>query len=326
MKKIFGFSASDYFDLHKKIVDLLFDEHMHSGFSFEKLAQNSAYIDPLPYAGMELSYGCVLTGEIYDDSRNYEDEIKCLSTDGVFSVLNGSQFVKEAFSVYEKLDLQLRINLSDEELKINRTEYERLGLNFQEAFIKKKCIGMKLDMPRFIGQVAMHYCIFLYENLHRNELRKKNRTPAEIRDKLLGKGKSGNGPLKKIIALVKDGYGLTNSTNNAQLLELLHRLERQALSLTVFNPRLVSHFNDPKKRFSIRLLARMLSKYGDKQSDKIKLVVYHLARALDKPEIVETREASDKNLRGEINGYFDLVLQHKEAVLTSAFNPEYISG
>jgi len=319
MHTILGININDFFKLHMFIANNYYQDNIGQNYTFDNLAdflKNTADIDPVQTKGSTLMYLAKHCSPRFDPKLDYSSLDKQLEEYPAFQVLNKSQFINEAFKSHEKIETRPASKSTPEEIKVNEELYNEEGLNFED-YLATVIAPPKLDKTRFIGLAALHYTLFLNDVNNYKQLRNTTKSNSEFKEKLLGKGKKGNGPLKKLTHLITNGYGLVNSDSNHALLQLLKTLEREAENRSVFNPAFNKHMNNPRKRFPLRMLSMMHLEHGDQNLDAIKLTVYHLTRALSEKEATNTYEARNNELRQQINTLMDLLNQHRDNVLSS---------
>jgi len=316
MHTILGININDFFKLHMFIANNYYQDDIGQNYTFDDLAdflKHTPDIDPIPNNGSSLAYLVKQRSPRFDPTLDYSSLDKQLEEYPAFQVLNENQFINEAFNIHKEIETQPASESTPEETEDNRELYEENGWDFKD-YLATVTAPPKLDKTRFICLAALHYTLYLNDRNNYQPLRNTIKTNTQFKEKLLGKGKNGNGPLKKLTHLITNDYGLVNSESNHALLRLLKTLEREAENSSVFNPVLNKHMNIPEKRFPLRMLSRMHSEHGDKNLPAIKLTVYHLTRALSEKEATNTYEARNNELRQQINTLMALLNQHKDSV------------
>ena len=335
---VLGLQRKELFDFFILTLDLLYEKDQidtgESKLQYENFFNESPYIDPLPGAGASYYYSGKFSSLWFDSDREVKEAVKEIEEHHVFMVLSKSASIRSAFDAYSKLPLPNTDSKSHELDDAGKAYIEKLKASGQPQLVddylerRKRFRFQRMDFHRFVGLASINYAIYLFDAENVTNIRANQKTPAQIRDALLGtkpkssaKSQSRNGPLFKLIELIESGHGLIDSSQNMELLNLLKKLGLQAMILetdqkipsVLFDKR----FHTPAKRFVLRIGSRTCSefRYDNQKESIVELMIYHLFHAMrsNKPEDT----VRDADLRKQITRNMQPFYDHKNALYDS---------
>lgn len=331
-KTILKFSRRELFNFFISTLDLLYEKRevdVNSvQFEFETFFKDATYIDPLPRNGDSVFYSGQYTSLWFDSKRDITAAIQVINDEPIFKEFSKNPSIKLAFDIYSKLPIPKG---EGKERVVNQAFIDRLKHSGQSYLIDgyldqiKVIDFQKMDFYRFSGYVAINYAFYLFDLENLEAMRREQKTPAQVRDALIGvkpksnaKNQSRNGPLLKMIDLVESGYGLVDSSQNTELLNLLKKLGLQAVSLelgqTTPNPLFDKRFHVPTKRFVQRMGSRLCSeyRYEEEKGSLVELLIYHLLHAQDLKGGVTAPQ--DADLRKQVTRDIQPFYEHRSAL------------
>ncbi len=331
--RILGLNREEWFSFVVLVDAVLYKESEFNGLKdtgatpgkelkIEDLTEG--YIEALPMDGDHIAYtGLRVVPKYFNPELNWSDGLEAVKKHTVYKVLAKNQCAKEAYEVYSSIPepYEWSFEYKEELIKTNKEfHYERGFKDQHDTWLNHfhDSFPVKMDFPRYCSFIALNYAVYLYDLENRGLELEKRATLQRDRDLVMGK--TGKGPMPKLIEALLNKSDLDNEEKKLVLdmLKLVDRYDLKNKSAIQFN----KHFLEPEKRFVVRIGSRLCPefKYEVEEGSLVELMVYHLIRNIVSPPDNGGSLARDNDLKKKVTRHMKHYYSHKQLVMEAYTN------